>query len=273
MTRKRTRRVVRLFGRKPVLIGVLHLPALPGAPANHLDMDGILARVMEEARQLIAAGFDALIVENFGDVPFHGDQVPPETVAAMTRIIAEVMRAAPTAAVGVNVLRNDAAAAMAIAAATEAHFIRVNVHTGVYATDQGLIRGRAAETLRLRRHLGSGALILADVHVKHAQPIGQPDLGLAARETAYRGLADGLIVTGPATGAATSFEDVKTVKRAVPDRPALIGSGVTAATVGEALEVADGIIIGSDLRHCGRAGEPLDPRRVKVFVKAAGLPG
>ena len=201
---------------------------------------------------------------------FHGDRVPPETVACMARIVSEVIRVAPGTAVGVNVLRNDAAAGVAIAAACDAQFVRVNVHTGVYATDQGLLSGRAADTLRLRRHLGSLALLLADVHVKHASPIGQSDLAQAAREAAYRGMADGLIVTGPATGAATSFEDVKIVKRALPDRPVLIGSGVTAATVAEALEVADGIIIGSDLRRGGRAGQPLDARRVKAFVRSAG---
>ncbi len=265
------RRAADLFGSAPAIIGVLHLPALPGAPGNRLDMAGILKYVVGEARLLAEAGFGGLIVENFGDVPFHADRVPPETVAAMTGIVAEVMRAAPRAAVGVNVLRNDAAAAIAVAAATGAAFVRVNVHTGVYATDQGILSGRAAETLRLRRHLSCKALVLADVHVKHAQPIGQPDLAQAARETAYRGLADGLIVTGIATGAATSFEDVRTVKQAVPDRPVLIGSGVTAGTVRQALEVADGIIVGSDLRRGGRAGQPLHARRVKAFAQGAGL--
>ena len=95
----------------------------------------------------------------------------------------------------------------------------------------------------------SRALILADVHVKHAQPLGQPDLAQAARDTAYRGLADALIVTGSATGKATEPGPGAHVKQAVPDRPVLIGSGVTAATVREALAVADGIIIGSDLRR------------------------
>lgn len=271
MPRKAVRQTFPLHAGALRLVGVLHLPALPGAPGNCLGMAAILDRVVGEARQLMGAGFDALIVENFGDVPFYGERVPPETVAAMTRIVAEVIRAAPKAAIGVNVLRNDAAAAIAIAAATGAAFVRMNVHTGVYATDQGLLSGRAAETLRLRRSLACDALILADVHVKHAQPIGQPDLAQAAKETAYRGLADGLIVTGTATGAATSFEDVRTVKRAVPDRPVLIGSGVTAATVPQALAVADGIIIGSDLRRDGQAGAPLDPRRVKALAKATRL--
>ncbi len=271
MPGKATRRAVPLFDRKAAVIGVLHLPALPGAPANQLDMDGILDYVREEAKILAEAGFGGLIVENFGDVPFFAERVPAETIAAMTRIVAEVMRAAPEAAVGVNVLRNDATAGIAIAAATGAAFVRVNVHTGVYATDQGLLSGRAAETLRLRGQLGCDALILADVHVKHAQPVGQPDLAQAAEDTAYRGLADGLIVTGAATGKTTSFDDVKTVKGAVSDRPVLIGSGVTAATVGEALRVADGIIIGSDLRRGGRAGQPLDRKRVKAFARAAGL--
>lgn len=262
---------VRLFAVRPVVIGVLHLPALPGSPRNAMDTRSILRRAREEAEILQSAGFHAVIVENFGDAPFWASQVPPQTVSAMTRVATEVVWSAPNLVVGVNVLRNDAAAALAIAATCEAEFIRVNVHTGVYATDQGIIEGRAAETLRLRRLLGHPVSILADVHVKHAQPVGHSDLADAAIETAYRGLADALIVTGSATGKPTSLDDARVVRQAVPDRPLLIGSGVTPATVGEALRIADGVIVGSTLRKDGRAGAPLDLERVQAFAAAAGL--
>ncbi len=170
---------------------------------------------------------------------------------------------------GVNVLRNDAGAALAVAAATGARFIRVNVHTGGMHTDQGWIEGRAAETLRLRARLCPEVAVLADVLVKHATP--PPGLGLveAARDAWERGLADGLIVSGAATGAPASLDDVRRVRDALPEAPVLVGSGVTAETVRAALDVAHGVIVGSALEEGGVAGRPVDAGRVRRLMDAA----
>ena len=102
--------------------------------------------------------------------------------------------------VGVNVLRNDAEAALAVAAAAGGRFIRVNVHVGSMFTDQGLLTGEAYKTLRKREALGLPVLILADVMVKHATPPPGLTLESAARDCWFRGLADALIVTGSETG-------------------------------------------------------------------------
>ena len=152
-------------------------------------MDAVLKRAVADALALSAAGFDGLMVENYWDVPFYRGSVPPESVAAITAAVIAV-RAATPLPVGVNVLRNDALAAIGIAAATDARFVRVNVHTGSMWTDQGLVEGRAADTLRLRAKLGSESAILADVHVKHATPPAGSAIGPAAADTWRRGLAD-----------------------------------------------------------------------------------
>lgn len=100
--------------------------------------------------------------------------------------------------------------------ATRPGFIRVNVHYDVMAAAEGLVTGEASETLRQREALGVDVKILADVLVKHAVPLGNQDLGLMARETAQRGLADGLIISGPATGLPTLRSDVAQARSAVP---------------------------------------------------------
>ena len=141
---------------------------------------------------ILQAEQKTLLVENFGDAPFSAERLEPVTIASMGIIAAQV-RSATSLPLGVNALRNDARAALGIAVAAEASFIRVNVHTGVAATDQGMVEGRADETLRLRQRLNPDVGIFADVHVKHAAPISQPDLVLAAEETAYRGMADAVI--------------------------------------------------------------------------------
>lgn len=248
------------------VIGMVHLPPLPGAPAWAGRMDAVLERARADARALHEAGVDALLVENYGDAPFHRT-AGPETVAAMTATVLAV-REVTDRPVGVNVLRNDPAGALAVAAATGATFIRVNVHAWGMHTDQGWIEGRAAETVRLRARLVPAVAILADVMVKHAVPPPGLTLEAAARDTADRGRADGLVVSGRATGAPTSLDDVRTVTAAVPT-PVLVGSGVTAATVRDALAVAAGVIVGSALKEEGRAGRPVDADRARRFVEAA----
>jgi uncharacterized protein len=208
------------------------------------------------------------VVENFGDAPFFGDAVPPETIAAMARVLGRLPRG--DALVGANVLRNDARAALGLAAAFELDFIRVNVHVGAAVTDQGVLEGRAAETLRARQALGARVAILADVDVKHAAPLGPArPLAEVAEETAGRGLADGLIVSGSGTGAPTALEDLRVVKGACPQAPIFVGSGLTVATAAEALAIADGAIVGTALKRGGDLAAPVDIDRVRALVEAA----
>lgn len=253
----------------PTLIGVIHLPALPGSPGSILPADEVVSRALADAQALEEAGFDAAVVENFGDAPFAPDRVPPASTALMA-VVADHVRRSFKLRVGINVLRNDAQAALGIAAAVGAAFIRVNVHTGVSATDQGLLEGRADETLRYRRLLGLRTAILADVHVKHAAPLHEPDIARAAKDTAYRGLADGLIVTGPATGASVDLAELRRVREAVPDRRVFVGSGATAATVAELLTEANGVIVGCGLKPGSDPSKPIDGQLASAFVQAAG---
>ncbi|MFQ5423940.1 MAG: BtpA/SgcQ family protein [Phycisphaerae bacterium] len=250
------------------LIGMVHLPPLPGAARSVRPLSDILKRAVVEARLLARAGFDAMIVENFGDAPFAPDAVSRETIAAMAIVVDHIARAVRIP-VGVNVLRNDALSALAVAATAGAAFIRVNVLSGTSATDQGLITGRAHELLRRRSQVAPRVRIAADVHVKHATPVSQPDIAIAAEETAYRAGADALIVSGTGTGKPTDLDAARRVAEAVPGHPLWIGSGVSAATVRDCLEVATGVIVGTSLKRGGKTEGPIDPARVRRFIKAA----
>jgi membrane complex biogenesis BtpA family protein len=230
-------------------------------------MNRVLERAVADAETLVEGGLSGIIVENYGDVPFHPREVPTETVAAMTAAVHAVCRVAPIP-VGVNVLRNDGPAAVAVAGACGAAFVRVNVHAGVMVTDQGLLEGRAHETLRLRKTLGTSVSIFADVFVKHATPPPGLTLEEAARDTRERGLADVLVVSGRATGGPTAVEHVKRVRAAAPDAPVWIGSGARPETAAALLQVADGLIVGSALEDGGVAGRAVDPRRVERFMAA-----
>jgi hypothetical protein len=250
------------------LLGVTHLLPLPGSPAG-TPLAAVLERARSDAEVLIEAGFDGFVIENFGDVPFYPDHVPAETIASMTRVATELRQRFPTASIGINVLRNDARAALGVAAASGADFIRVNVHSGVAYTDQGMLTGRAHETLRLRRALDTEVLIVADVGVKHATFPADFDLARAAADTAYRALADALIVTGNATGAGADPRALAAVRAAVPDRPLWVGSGLTEASAAALLQVADGAIVGTAVKRDGAVRSPVDPARARAFIAAA----
>ncbi len=250
------------------LIGMVHLQALPGTAGHLLPVEEITQRAVADAKALREAGFDAVIVENFGDAPFTAEHLPPASLAAMA-VVTDHVRKGVNLPVGINALRNDAIGALGIAAAVGASFIRVNVHSGVAATDQGMITGRAAETLRYRKLLGRRIAIFADVHVKHATSVSHPDIAEAARDTAYRGLADALIVSGKATGEPVDPDDLRRVREAVPDRRLFVGSGATVETARSLMELAGGIIVGSGIKRDHDPTGPVDPQLARAFVDAA----
>lgn len=258
----------RLFGTTQPIIGVIHLLPLPSSPRWGGSLRPVIERAEQEAAALAAGGVNGLILENFFDVPLAKDQVDPAVVSAMS-LVAQRVRALVNLPLGINVLRNDALSALGIAACVEAQFIRVNVLTGVMATDQGVIEGCADRLLRYRRHLGVDVQILADVLVKHGRPLGTPNLTTAVQETIDRGLADGVILSGWATGHPPSVEDLELAAAASRGIPVFIGSGATWQNVGALLAVADGVIVASSLKRRGQIQQPIDPNRVSQFVEAA----
>jgi membrane complex biogenesis BtpA family protein len=167
----------------------------------------------------------------------------------------------------VNALRNDAYAAVAIATATEARFIRVNVHMGAVVSDQGLLQGKSHATLRLRAALRSSVLIFADVGVKHATPLVNRGLGLETRDVTERGLVDAIIVSGEWTGMETRVEDIEVVRQHTP-LPVLLGSGATPENLSKVYHKVDGLIVGSTLKQHGKAENGVEEARVKAFTDA-----
>jgi len=244
------------------LVGMIHLPPLPGSYGYTGEGMGM---IMEKARRdldiLQLGGVDGVIVENFGDAPF-AKYAPKETVAAMTVIVNDIVCAAKVP-VGVNVLRNDGVAAISIAAATKAAFVRVNVFCGVAFTDQGMIEGNARELLDLRKRLKCDVKILADVHVKHADHLTTIE---EAALDADRNLPDALIVSGIGTGKRTPPENLAKVKQ-MTDLPVFIGSGVRIDNL-STYHTADGFIVGTILKEGGRVDAPIDPDQVHAMADA-----
>lgn len=252
---------------KPV-IGMIHLPPLLGSPRFNGDLQAVSDAAVRDAEALVEGGVHGLMIENYGDAPFFAGRVPAETVAHMTDLTAEVQALFPDTPVGLNVLRNDGLSALAIAAATGAWYIRVNILCGARLTDQGVIHGIAAELLRQRAFLAAEhILILADVNVKHSAPIGPGSFQQDVVETIGRGGADMVIVTGSMTGTATPIDQLQAAKQAAGRIPVLVGSGVGPDTIDNLMPLADGFIVGSSLKVNGVTTNPVDPQRVRALMR------
>ncbi|WP_298612952.1 photosystem I biogenesis protein BtpA [uncultured Thermosynechococcus sp.] len=256
-----------LFHTATPVIGVVHLLPLPTSARWGGSLKAVIDRAEQEATALASGGANAIIVENFFDAPFTKDRVDAAVVSAMTLVV-QRLKNLVALPIGLNVLRNDAFSGLAIAACTGAQFIRVNVLTGVMATDQGIIEGQAHQLLRYRRELGQDIKIFADVMVKHAQPLHSPNLAAAVRDTFERGLADGVILSGWATGHPPAEEDLSVAASAAKGQPLFIGSGASWDNVEQLVPYVNGVIVASSLKRNGQIEQPIDPIRVSRFVEA-----
>jgi membrane complex biogenesis BtpA family protein len=254
--------------RVPV-IGMVHLQPLPGSPRFGGNVDAVRAAAVRDAELLAGGGVNGIMVENYGDVPFHPGPVPAHVVASMTALAGEIRRAVPDVPIGINVLRNDGCAALAVAHAVGARFIRVNVLCGARVTDQGVIQGIAHELMRDRARLGATSVkVFADVDVKHSAPLAPRPISEEVADTVERGLADAVIVSGTGTGRPTDLEQLRGVKQAAGATPVFVGSGATVETVGSYVQHADGLIVGSAFKVDGQAQNVVDASRVRALMSA-----
>ncbi|MHA1680908.1 MAG: BtpA/SgcQ family protein [Promethearchaeota archaeon] len=270
------------MSRKVKVIGMIHVPPLPGSPRYDVQggLDGVIERCNHDLGVYLECGLDGAIFENFGDVPFYPTNVPPETIACMTGIICKCIQhytlelQGNDFEIGVNVLRNDPQSALAIALATGARFIRVNIHGGAFITDQGIVEGIAHETLRFRRRVEARAIqIYADVHVKHATPLFPRSITQESIELVKRGLADCLIFTGNMTGEQPLDSELSLfprLKKLFPRIPLFVGSGVDGENMQRILELTDGaldgFIIGTAFKKDGKVLEPVERKRVTKLL-------
>lgn len=253
---------------KPI-IGMLHAPALPGSPSFSKSLEAIRTFILKDAESLVAGGVHALMLENYGDLPFFPDNVPESTVANLAFLAREIKNQFKLP-LGINVLRNDGLSAVAIAHAAGAQFVRVNILTGARLTDQGIISGKAHEILRFRKKIGATSVkIFADIAVKYSSSLTDRSLKNEVEETLHRSGAEGLIVSGEGTGKPVDIERLKEVKKIAGETPVWIGSGTTLENILELEPYADGFIVGSSLKTSLEA--PIDPARVRALVKQLEL--
>lgn len=261
--------VAEMFGTAKAMVGMVHVAALPGTPLGRRPVRQIAADAAAEARLLASFGFDAIMIENMHDRPYLRQRVGPEIVSAMTAVAAAV-REAVDLPLGVQVLAGANREALAVALAAGASFVRAENFVFAHVADEGLMADAdAAPLLRYRREIGAEHVrVFADVKKKHAGHAITADIDIteAARAAEFFG-ADGVIVTGVATGQPADLADLRHTGAAV-NLPVLVGSGITAQNVADFWPFADGLIVGSFYKQDGLWHRPIDPDRLDLLMKA-----
>ncbi|HTK32543.1 MAG TPA: BtpA/SgcQ family protein [Candidatus Saccharimonadaceae bacterium] len=255
------------FGRPRALIGMIHVGALPGTPRAEQSLDAIAEFAVDEARAYREAGFTALLLENMHDRPYLKGGVGPEIVAAMTAI-GRAVRHEVALPLGLQILAGANREALAVALAVGAAFVRVEGFVFAHVADEGLIESDAGPLLRYRRAIGAEHVaVFADVKKKHAAHALTADVDLAETARAAEfALADGVIVTGVATGREAASEDVAAVAAAT-SLPTLVGSGLTADNLAR-YAAAEGFIVGSSVKQGGVWSNPLDREHAAAMARA-----
>ena len=247
------------------IIGVLHLKGLPGSPSNTFSLDDIIKLAQDDVNSLITGGVDGIIIENFGDVPFVKDNVSKRTVASFTTVVNN-LSINEDVEVGINVLRNDAIAALSIAESTKSEFIRINILNNMMYTDQGIIEGKAHEVNALKNSLSYKIKIYADVFVKHAVAPPESNIQNHTKELLERAGADVVIITGDGTGQQINLDELKKVREIVPQGKLAIGSGVNESNIKKYIGIADILIIGTHFKVDQDVSKPVDVESIKKII-------
>jgi len=258
-------RLNEIFRKKgKVIIGMVHLKPLPGSPLWEDNLEKVIELAIRDAKALQDGGVDGIIIENFWDRPYRPRVTEPETIVAFTVVAKEVMKNV-SIPVGLNVLRNSAVEAAAIAYVLGAKYIRVNAYVEPIVSDSGIIQPAAPELLRYMKKLDMELGILADIFVKHATSMRRESIDELVLDAFDRGLASAVIITGRKTGMPPAMEDLRSAYE-LGAGPILLGSGLNVKNI-ELLEYVDGAIVGTYFKKNGKIDQPVDRERVRALIK------
>jgi len=248
-----------------VLVGMVHVRAMPGTPENNLSSQEIIDKALEEAKVFKKLGYNTIMIENMHDIPYT-KHVESEIPTLMAIIGKEIKKLGLYC--GIQILAGANKEALACAKAADLDFIRAEGFVFAHVADEGYIESCAGELLRYRKYIDAeNVLVFTDIKKKHSSHAITSDVSIA--ETAHTAeffLSDGVIVTGVSTGTEADLEEVKQVKKAVKI-PTIIGSGVTDKNLKNYFPHADIFIVGSFIKKGGYWKNELDEERISRLVK------
>ncbi|HBL74882.1 MAG: hypothetical protein A2W90_07070 [Bacteroidetes bacterium GWF2_42_66] len=251
---------------RKTIVGMIHVAALPGTPANNLSISEIIENALTEAIVLEQGGVDAILIENMHDVPYLNSKVGPEITAAMTAVACQLRRQT-NLPLGIQILAAANKEALAVAQAAQLNFIRAEGFVFAHVADEGLIESCAGELLRYRKMIGAEEIkIFTDIRKKHSSHAITADVSLEEQvKTAEYFRSDGIIITGRSTGDEALIEDVQIARKST-SLPLLIGSGITSENIKKYWPFADVFIVGSFLKENGNWKNPVSKERLGELI-------
>lgn len=251
---------------KSRVIGMVQTLPLPGSYRSRGEGIGeITRRALEEAGTLLECGIETVILQNMGDMPIR-QRSAPEAVAYLAVVARELKWNFPRLELGVLV-NWDGAAALAVADASGADFIRVeHLYTGVEVTSAGVLEAQCCEICALRKKLGTSIPVYADLWEPHGVPLCPQPLEEAAWQAVHEAFADGLFLSGRT--AAESAEMADRVRARIPGVPLFLGGGANGENVTGLMAHFDGVCVATWIKN-GDMSNPVDPARARLFVERA----
>ncbi|XP_076184124.1 uncharacterized protein F13E9.13, mitochondrial isoform X2 [Ptiloglossa arizonensis] len=247
---------------------MVHVGGLPGTPLYSGNTTKIINDAVNDAIIYRDCNIDGILVENMHDIPYvRSRDLFPETISMMTRVCIEIKRILPeNIPCGIQILAGCNKEAIAVAKATNFQFIRAEGFVFSHIADEGFIDACAGSLLRYRKQIDANdVLIFADIKKKHSSHAVTSDVSLSETvKAAEFFLADGIILTGTATGDPVKTTELTEVKE-VAKGPVFVGSGVTIENMENYIH-SDGMIIGSYFKVNGVWKNAIDKNKVNNFM-------
>ncbi|MEQ2426258.1 BtpA/SgcQ family protein [Enterocloster hominis (ex Hitch et al. 2024)] len=230
------------MGKSCRITGVVHLPPFG---ADRLDLEGLESWLLEQIGIHAECGITSMMIQ---------DQTPGElaglkNVAILSALGRTVKRMFPDLSLGIILEANNPSAAMYIANACGADFIRQKVFIGAMVKAGGVMTGRAGEVWEARKDMDRPVRVLTDIYDRTGVPLGPLPIETAAGQALKYG-SDGLILTGKNFEESLDLAD--RVRKQYPQAPVYLGGGITEKNVGEAVKHCDGMIVSSCLLEDGK---------------------
>jgi uncharacterized protein len=258
----------RLFNKNKLLIGMIHVPALPGTPYNKLSPKEIINKCIQEANIYKKSNIDSIMIENMHDAPYLKRNVGPEITSLMSIISYEMRKVFTIEPIGVQILAGANKEALSVAYSSDIDYIRAEGFVFSHIGDEGVFESDAGELLRYRKNIGAEKIkIFNDIKKKHSANFITSDVSIGdmAKNAEFFG-SDGIIVTGSSTGSEASIEEILSVKKST-QLPVLIGSGITFDNLQNYVPIADGFIVGSYFKSGNFWKNDLDEKKIVEFVE------
>ena len=260
-------RVFDTLGKRKVVLGMVHLPPLPGTPFHD---EGSFERTLEvavaSARALAEGGADGCLVQTVDRVYASGEESDPARTTAMGLIVNAIVAATGNRfQIGVQLMANALKASLAVAKVAGGSYIRAGALVGATLTPHGLVEAHPLEVMDYRAKIGAQQIkVIAEVESMHFRWFGGDRSVAQVARAAHSAGADAVSLGHPDED--TTLQMIAAVRETVPGLPVILAGYTNHGNAARLLAAADGAYVGTCLERDGWGGQ-IDPERVRAYVE------